>query len=91
MIFSKFFKKKKHLSEKVSDRIVAIAELDGKDSSSKSILHELAFNDGDDKVRRAALEKLNDFALYWQAFKKDYEYFKSILRLCNWIWSYNNP
>lgn len=71
MIFSKFFKKKKHLSEKVSDRIVAIAELDGKDSSSKSILHELAFNDGDDKVRRAALEKLNDFALYWQAFKKD--------------------
>ena len=71
MIFSKFFKKKKHLSEKVSDRIVAIAELDVNDSANKSILHELAFNDGDDKVRRAALEKLNDFSLFWQAFKKD--------------------
>ncbi len=71
MIFSKFFKKKNHLSEKVSDRIVAVAELDPKISENKSILHELAFNDGDDKVRRAALEKLNDFSLYWQAFKKD--------------------
>ena len=71
MIFSKFFKKKKHLSEKVSDRIVAIAELDVNDIANKSILHELAFNDGDDKVRRAALEKLNDFSLFWQAFKKD--------------------
>lgn len=71
MIFSKFFKKKNHLSEKVSDRIVAVAELDPKITENKSILHELAFNDGDDKVRRAALEKLNDFSLYWQAFKKD--------------------
>lgn len=71
MIFSKFFKKKNHLSEKVSDRIVAVAELDPKVSENKSILHELAFNDGDDKVRRAALEKLNDFSLFWQAFKKD--------------------
>ncbi len=71
MIFSKFFKKKKWLSEKVSDRIVAVAELDPKVSENKSILHELAFNDGDDKVRRAALEKLNDFSLFWQSFKKD--------------------
>lgn len=71
MIFSKFFKKKNHLSEKVSDRIVAVAELDPNVTENKSILHELAFNDGDDKVRRAALEKLNDFSLFWQAFKKD--------------------
>ena len=71
MIFSKFFKKKNYLSEKVSDRIVAVAELDPKVTENKSILHELAFNDGDDKVRRAALEKLNDFSLFWQAFKKD--------------------
>jgi hypothetical protein len=71
MIFSKFFKKKKWQSDKVSDRIVAVAELEATESENKSILHELAFNDGDDKVRRAALEKLNDFALYWQAFKKD--------------------
>ena len=71
MIFSKFFKKKKWLSEKVSERLAAVAELDTSEAQNKSILHELAFNDGDEKVRRAALEKLNDFSLFWQSFKKD--------------------
>ncbi|NVK25477.1 MAG: DUF349 domain-containing protein [Gammaproteobacteria bacterium] len=71
MIFSKLFKKKKWQSEKVSERLAAVAELDVNESANKSILHELAFNDGDEKVRRATLEKLNDFALWWQAYKND--------------------
>lgn len=72
MIFSTLFKKKKWQSNKVSDRLVALAEMDKDDIANKSILHELAFNDGDEKVRRATLEKLNDFALWWQAFRNDY-------------------
>lgn len=71
MIFSKFFKKKKWLSDKVSERLAAVAELDVDLNENKSILHELAFNDADEKVRRATLEKLNDFSLWWQAFKND--------------------
>jgi len=72
MIFSKLFKKKKWQSKKVSERLAAVAELDKADHANKSILHELAFNDGDERVRRATLEKLNDFALWWQAFKHDF-------------------
>jgi hypothetical protein len=72
MIFSKLFKKKKWLSSKVSERLAAVAELDKDELANKSILHELAFNDGDEKVRRATLDKLNDFALWWQAYKHDY-------------------
>lgn len=72
MIFKKLFSsKKKWQSEKVSERLAAVAELDTLIPENKSILHELAFNDADDKVRRAALEKLNDFALWWQASKKE--------------------
>lgn len=72
MIFSKLFRKKKWQSEKVSERLAAVAELDKDVLANKSILHELAFNDGDEKVRRATLEKLNDFALWWQAFRNDH-------------------
>ena len=72
MIFSKLFRKKKWQSEKVSERLAAVAELDKDVIANKSILHELAFNDGDEKVRRATLEKLNDFALWWQAFRNDH-------------------
>lgn len=71
MIFKNLFKKKKWLSEKVSDRLAAVAELELSDPNNKPIMHELAFNDTNDKVRRAALDKLNDFALWWQAFKHD--------------------
>ncbi|MDO6717897.1 DUF349 domain-containing protein [Psychrosphaera sp. 1_MG-2023] len=71
MIFKNLFKRKKWLSEKVSDRLAAIAELELSDLSNKPIIHELAFNDNNDKVRRAALDKLSDFALWWQAFKHD--------------------
>jgi len=72
MIFSKLFRKKKWLSAKVSERLAAVAELDKDELANKSILHELAFNDGDEKVRRATLDKLNDFALWWQAYKHDF-------------------
>ncbi len=52
-------------------RIAAIAELSESQSDYKQILHELAFNDGQMAVRQAALEKLNDFSLWWQASKKE--------------------
>lgn len=71
MIFKNLFKKKKWLSEKVSDRLAAVAELTLDEPANKSIMHELAFNDANDKVRRAALDKLNDFSLWWQAYKQD--------------------
>lgn len=71
MIFKNLFKRKKWLSEKVSDRLAAIAELELSNVNNKPIIHELAFNDSNDKVRRAALDKLSDFALWWQAFKHD--------------------
>lgn len=71
MIFSKLFKKKKWLSEKVSERIAAVAELDLSQTENKAILHELAFNDGEEQVRRATLEKLADFSLWWQTLKND--------------------
>lgn len=71
MIFKTLFKKKKWLSEKVSERLAAVAELSVEEAGNKAVLHELAFNDGDDKVRRATLDKLNDFSLWWQAYKAD--------------------
>lgn len=71
MIFKNLFKKKKWLSEKVSERLAAVAELSLSEPANKPIMHELAFNDQNDKVRRAALEKLNDFSLWWQAYKHD--------------------
>ena len=71
MIFKKLFSKKKWQSNKISDRISSISELETSNSEQKSILHELAFNDADKTVRRAALEKLNDFSLFWQAAKKE--------------------
>lgn len=52
-------------------RIEAIQQLVAEQSDYKKILHELAFNDGSSKVRQAALEKLNDFSLWWQASKKE--------------------
>ena len=71
MIFKRLFAKKKWQSTKISDRISAVSELDRLNGEQKSILHELAFNDAEKSVRRAALEKLNDFSLFWQAAKKD--------------------
>lgn len=70
MIFKRWFKPKwQH--ENPSVRQLAIAELDHKTPEQKEILHELAFNDGTEAVRRAALERLNEFSLWWQASKHE--------------------
>ena len=70
MIFKRFFKPKwQHADAAVRQQ--AIAELNRDDQNHKTVLHELAFNDGAEAVRKAALLKLNDFALWWQASKHD--------------------
>ncbi len=70
MIFKRWFKPKwQH--ENPSIRQSAIAELDQQTPAQKEILHELAFNDGTEAVRRAALERLNEFSLWWQASKHE--------------------
>ncbi len=69
MIFKRWFAPKwQHKDAAVRQQ--AIAGLSA-DAQHKEILHELAFNDGHEAVRRAALEKLNEFSLWWQASKQD--------------------
>lgn len=70
MIFKRFFKPKWQHAD-VAVRQQAINELNSEDPAHKSVLHELAFNDGAESVRKAALMKLNDFSLWWQASKHD--------------------
>ena len=70
MIFKRFFKPKWQHND-AAVRQQAIAQLDQQNQEHKSILHELAFNDGAEAVRKAALLKLNDFSLWWQASKHD--------------------
>jgi len=70
MIFKRWFKPKwQH--ENATIRQLAIADLDHQTPQQKEILHELAFNDGAEAVRRAALERLNEFSLWWQASKHE--------------------
>ena len=70
MIFKRFFKPKwQHPDAAVRQQ--AIQTLDQNDQQHKAVLHELAFNDGAEAVRKAALMKLNDFSLWWQASKHD--------------------
>ncbi|MBZ9611030.1 DUF349 domain-containing protein [Rheinheimera maricola] len=70
MIFKRFFKPKwQHADAAVRQQ--AIQELNRDEQAHKSVLHELAFNDGAEAVRKAALLKLNDFSLWWQASKHD--------------------
>lgn len=70
MIFKRFFKPKwQHADAAVRQQ--AIQQLDQQNQQHKSVLHELAFNDGAEAVRKAALLKLNDFSLWWQASKHD--------------------
>lgn len=70
MIFKRWFKPKwQHQDPTV--RVNAIASLDHGDQTQKEVLHELAFNDGAEQVRRAALERLNEFSLWWQASKHE--------------------
>jgi hypothetical protein len=70
MIFKNWFKPKwQHPDHAV--RQLAIASLSAEQREHKEILHELAFNDSSETVRRSALEHLNDFSLWWQASKQD--------------------
>ena len=70
MIFKRWFKPKwQHQDAAV--RVKAIAELNRDSSDHKEILHELAFNDGAETVRKTALEQLNEFSLWWQASKHE--------------------
>ncbi|GHG75017.1 hypothetical protein GCM10010919_28930 [Alishewanella longhuensis] len=70
MIFKRWFKPKwQHADAAI--RLQAIQTLQATDSDHKNILHELAFNDGAEAVRKAALHQLSDFALWWQASKHD--------------------
>ncbi|RVU37500.1 DUF349 domain-containing protein [Rheinheimera riviphila] len=70
MIFKRWFKPKwQH--ENAAIRQLAIADLDQSSNEHKEILHELAFNDGAEAVRKTALERLNEFSLWWQASKHE--------------------
>ncbi|OYW93201.1 MAG: hypothetical protein B7Z18_06960, partial [Alishewanella sp. 32-51-5] len=70
MIFKRWFKPKwQHQDAAV--RLQALESLDPQNTEHKNTLHELAFNDGAEAVRKAALHRLNDFALWWQASKQD--------------------
>ena len=74
MIFKKLFTKnnnKKWQSDKESERLQAISELEPSVTAQKNTLHELAFNDSVPNVRWQALTKLNEFSLFWQAYKQD--------------------
>lgn len=65
MIFSNLFKPKHRHTDPII-RIQAIEAMSATDGQNKSILHELAFNDEDGRVSVAALNKLNNFDLWWK-------------------------
>lgn len=70
MIFNRWFKPKwQHKDAAVRQQV--ISTLDPASAENKKILHELAFNDGSETVRRMALLQLNEFSLWWQASKHD--------------------
>ncbi|MDX3774248.1 DUF349 domain-containing protein [Chromatiaceae bacterium AAb-1] len=70
MIFKRWFKPKwQHQDAAI--RLQAISELQTAEPEYKKVLHELAFNDGAEQVRRAALQQLDEFSLWWQASKQD--------------------
>ncbi len=68
MIFKTLFRPK-YQDPSAKVRIKAIENLDPQNSEQKSILHELAFNDGDINVNLAALEKLDSFALWCKTYQ----------------------
>ncbi len=65
MIFKHLFRSK-HQNPDPQVRIQAIENLNKQDLQQKSILHELAFNDGDAGVSLAALQKLDSFVLWYK-------------------------
>ncbi|WP_299075343.1 DUF349 domain-containing protein [uncultured Paraglaciecola sp.] len=65
MIFKHFFRSK-HQNPDPQVRLQAIKNLDKQDPQHKTLLHELAFNDGDTNVNLAALQRLDSFALWYK-------------------------
>jgi exonuclease SbcC len=65
MIFKHIFRSK-HQNPDPQVRIQAIENLNKQDLQQKTILHGLAFNDGDAGVSLAALQKLDSFALWYK-------------------------
>lgn len=66
MIFKNIFVPA-YKSEEPDKRLASIAKLDPLNDKQKAILHELSFNDSNEKVTLAALNKLNDFVLWVKA------------------------
>lgn len=66
MIFSQLFSPK-HKSSDPEKRLASIESLNKSLEKDKRILHELAFNDDDDKVSIAALNKLDSFVLWMKS------------------------
>lgn len=65
MIFKRLFQPKyQHKDPTV--RIQALQQLNPQEPQQKTILHELAFNDSDATVSLAALDKLDNFDLWWK-------------------------
>ncbi|WP_462158174.1 DUF349 domain-containing protein [Pseudoalteromonas sp. GB56] len=78
MIFKQFFQPKwKHPKE--TTRLGALSAMDSQ--QDEQIIRELASSDPSSNVRAAALKKLNDVSLWWQACQQDAE--PSIKRLAN--------
>ncbi|MDP4946093.1 MAG: DUF349 domain-containing protein [Alishewanella sp.] len=70
MIFKRWFKPKwQHPDAAIRQQ--ALETLQPTSAEHKQVLHELAFNDAAEAVRKAALHRLDDFALWWQASKHD--------------------
>lgn len=63
MIFSKFFKAKWHHKDSAV-RLSAVTELSPSNTEQLAILHELVEKDADDNVKKAALLKINDMAVF---------------------------
>jgi hypothetical protein len=68
MIFNRLFQKA-HQHKLPEKRLAAIESLDPKTDDGKRALHELAFNDENEKVTLAALHQLNLFTLWLKAYE----------------------
>jgi len=68
MIFNRLFQKA-HQHKLPEKRLAAVESLDPKTDEGKRALHELAFNDENEKVTLAALHQLNLFTLWLKAYE----------------------
>ena len=70
MIFSSIFAPK-WKSKKVEQRLLAVSQLDTAKAKEQAVLNQLAQSDSDEKVRLAALKRINDIKLWWQVYKQE--------------------